>query len=93
MIAVLFLNVVNSGLIASGVNPYYSDVITGASLVVSVALEQLTQERNDRARRAVALAEMASGDGDPGGGRGGSGSPDRAVRRAATGLLAPWRDR
>jgi ribose/xylose/arabinose/galactoside ABC-type transport system permease subunit len=87
IIAVLFLNVVNSGLIASGVNPYYSDVITGASLVVSVALEQLTQERNDRARRAIALAEMMAGDAS--GGAGG-GTPDRRARRSAP-LLAPWR--
>jgi ribose transport system permease protein len=60
MLAVLFLNVVDSGLIAGGINQYYTDVITGAALVISVGLEQLTQERNDRVRRTIALAEMTA---------------------------------
>jgi ribose transport system permease protein len=89
IIAVLFLNIVNSGLIASGVNPYYSDVITGAALVVSVGLEQLTQEHNDRVRRAVALAEMMAGDADE---RGGPGDGEASGRRSF-GVLAPWRNR
>jgi ribose/xylose/arabinose/galactoside ABC-type transport system permease subunit len=89
MIAVLFLNIVNSGLIASGVNPYYSDVITGAALVVSVGLEQLTQEHNDRVRRAIALAEMMAGDTDERGGRG----DGEASGRRSFGVLAPWRNR
>src|SRR5207237_10895197 len=93
MIAVLFLNIVNSGLIASGVNPYYSDVITGAALVVSVGLEQLTQEHNDRVRRAIALAEMMAGDADDDADeRGGRGDGDASGRRSF-GVLAPWRNR
>jgi ribose/xylose/arabinose/galactoside ABC-type transport system permease subunit len=91
ILAVVFLNVVSSGLIASGVNPYYSDVISGAALVISVGLEQLTQERNDRVRRSIALAEMmaAEGGGDQGSGRG---AAEPAGRRSFP-ALAPWRNR
>jgi len=87
MLAVIFLNVVSSGLIASGVNPYYSDVITGAALVVSVGLEQLTHERNDRIRREVALAEMLAA--------GGSDETAAPVGKSSRSFaaLSPWRDR
>ncbi len=60
MLGVIFLNVVQSGIIALGVNPYYSDAVSGAALIISVGLEQLTKERNDRLRRTLALAEMES---------------------------------
>lgn len=60
MMGVVFLNVIQSGIIALGINPYYSDAISGAALVVSVGLEQLTKERNARLRRSIALAEMAA---------------------------------
>jgi ribose/xylose/arabinose/galactoside ABC-type transport system permease subunit len=89
MLAVIFLNVVSSGLIASGVNPYYSDVITGAALVISVGLEQLTQERNDRIRREIALAEMmADDDADS---DGGPGTPGRSGRLFPA--FSAWRSR
>jgi ribose/xylose/arabinose/galactoside ABC-type transport system permease subunit len=58
ILGVIFLNVVQSGIIALGVNPYYADVISGGALIVSVGLEQLTQERNDRLRRSLAISEM-----------------------------------
>jgi ribose/xylose/arabinose/galactoside ABC-type transport system permease subunit len=78
ILAVIFLNVVSSGLIASGVNPAYSDVISGAALVISVGLEQLTHERNDRIRRQIALAElMESEDADHHGGSVVAGEPGR----------------
>ena len=54
ILAVIFLNIVSSGLIASGVDPYSSDVIQG-HLVISIGLEHLTQERNDRIRRQITL--------------------------------------
>ena len=60
MVAVVFLGVVNSGLIALGVDPFYTDVVKGGALLVSVLLEQLTQERNERFRRSVAMAEYAA---------------------------------
>jgi ribose/xylose/arabinose/galactoside ABC-type transport system permease subunit len=58
MLGVIFLQVVQSGIIALGVNQYYADVVSGGALILSVGLEQLTQERNDRLRRSLAIAEM-----------------------------------
>ena len=60
LVAVLFLGVVNSGLISLGVDPFLTDVVKGSALVISVALEQLTQERRERYRKAVAMAEQAA---------------------------------
>lgn len=60
MLAVAFLGVVSSGLITLGVDPYYTDVIKGSALVISVGLDQLTQERRERYRRNLALAEYMS---------------------------------
>jgi ribose/xylose/arabinose/galactoside ABC-type transport system permease subunit len=91
MLAVVFLNVVSSGLIASGVNPYYSDVITGAALVISVGLEQLTQERNDRVRRSIALAEMMASEGGEADAR--APAVVEPPGRRSFPALAPWRNR
>ncbi len=62
MLAVAFLGVVSSGLITLGVDPYYTDVIKGSALVISVGLDQVTQERRERYRRNLALAEYMSGE-------------------------------
>jgi ribose/xylose/arabinose/galactoside ABC-type transport system permease subunit len=62
MLAVAFLGVVSSGLITLGVDPYYTDVIKGSALVLSVGLDQLTGERRERYRRNLALAEYMSAD-------------------------------
>jgi hypothetical protein len=59
MLAVLFLGIINSGLIAVGVDPFWTDVVKGAALVFSIALEQLAEEHNERLRKRVAMAEFA----------------------------------
>ncbi|SRR6266581_4868046 len=60
ILAVAFLGVVNSGLIALGIDPYYTNVIKGSALILSIALEQLSQERRERYRRDLAIAEFKS---------------------------------
>jgi ribose transport system permease protein len=60
IVAVAFLGVVNSGLIALGVDPFYTDMVKGGALITSVLLEQLTQERNERFRKVLAMAEYAT---------------------------------
>lgn len=60
MLAVAFLGVMNSGLISLGVDPAYTDVVRGGALVASVLIEQLTQERNERFRRTIAMADWVS---------------------------------
>jgi ribose/xylose/arabinose/galactoside ABC-type transport system permease subunit len=59
MLAVLFLGIINSGLIAVGVDPFWTDVVKGGALVFSIGLEQITQEHNERHRKRMAMAEFA----------------------------------
>jgi ribose/xylose/arabinose/galactoside ABC-type transport system permease subunit len=59
MIAVVFLGVVNSGLISLGIPAFYVDVVKGGALIASVAIDQLTHERRERYRKAIAMAEFA----------------------------------
>jgi ribose/xylose/arabinose/galactoside ABC-type transport system permease subunit len=59
ILAVLFLGIINSGLIAIGIDPFWTDVVKGGALVFSIGLEQITQEHNERQRRRVAIAEFA----------------------------------
>jgi ribose/xylose/arabinose/galactoside ABC-type transport system permease subunit len=60
MLAVAFLGVMNSGLISLGVDPAYTDVVRGVALVASVLIEQLTQERNEKFRRTMAMQDWAT---------------------------------
>jgi ribose/xylose/arabinose/galactoside ABC-type transport system permease subunit len=59
VLAVLFLGIINSGLIAVGVDPFWTDVVKGAALVFSIGLEQVAEEHNERHRRRLAMAEFA----------------------------------
>jgi ribose/xylose/arabinose/galactoside ABC-type transport system permease subunit len=58
-LAVVFLGVLESGIVAVGINPYYADVVEGAALIIAVALDQIVQERRAARRRTVALADLA----------------------------------
>jgi ribose transport system permease protein len=59
--AVVFLGVLESGIVALNVNPYWTSVVEGAALVGAVVLQQLTREQRERRQRAVALAEEHAG--------------------------------
>ena len=59
ILAVLFLGVINSGLIAVGIDPFWTDVVKGGALVFSIALEQIAEEHNERHRKRMAMAEFA----------------------------------
>lgn len=59
MIAVVFLGVVNSAIISLGVSAYLVDVVKGGALIASVAIDQLTHERREQYRKAIAMAEYA----------------------------------
>jgi ribose transport system permease protein len=58
-LAVVFLGLLESGIVAIGINPYYADVVEGAALIIAVALDQIVQERRAARRRAQALADLA----------------------------------
>jgi len=55
ILAVVLLGVIQSGLITVGVDPNYSDVITGSALIVAVSLDQLASEQRERYRRLLAM--------------------------------------
>ncbi|PYU64875.1 MAG: hypothetical protein DMG49_25570, partial [Acidobacteria bacterium] len=57
LLAVIFLGIINSGLISVGIDPHYAQIVRGGVLVVAVALDQLTQEQHERHRRELALEE------------------------------------
>lgn len=58
-LAVVFLGLLESGIVAVGINPYYADVVEGAALIIAVVLDQVVQERRAAHRRAQALADLA----------------------------------
>jgi ribose/xylose/arabinose/galactoside ABC-type transport system permease subunit len=57
VLAVTLIGVINSGLITLQVNPYYTDIVKGAALIIAVGLDQLTSERRERRRRLMAMEE------------------------------------
>ena len=59
LLGVAFIIVVNSGLVALGINAYYGDIIKGGALIAAVGLDQLVLEQRERHRRAVAMREEA----------------------------------
>jgi ribose transport system permease protein len=57
VLAVILLGVINSGLISTGIDPHYAQVVKGAALVIAVTLDQLTQEQQERHRKKLAFQE------------------------------------
>ncbi len=59
MLAVILLGVINSGLISTGIDPHYAQIVKGAALVIAVTLDQLTQEQQERHRKKLAFQERS----------------------------------
>jgi ribose/xylose/arabinose/galactoside ABC-type transport system permease subunit len=57
LLAVALLGVINSGLVALGVDPYYADVVKGGVLIVAVAIDQFSHEQRARYQRYLAMRE------------------------------------
>jgi ribose transport system permease protein len=57
LLAVVLLGVIHSGLVSVGVDPHYAQMVKGAALVIAVALDQLTQEKQERHRKTLAVQE------------------------------------
>ena len=57
MLAVVLLGVINSGIVALGINPYYADVVKGMTLIAAVTLNQLSHEAHERFRKRSAMRE------------------------------------
>ena len=59
VLAVILLGVINSGLISTGIDPHYAQMVKGAALVIAVTLDQLTQEQQERHRKKLAFLERS----------------------------------
>jgi len=59
VLAVILLGVINSGLISTGIDPHYAQVVKGAALVMAVTLDQLTQEQQERHRKKLAFQKRS----------------------------------
>ena len=57
LVAVIFLGILESAVVALGINPYYANVIQGAALIIAVGMDQLAREQHERRRRAIALMD------------------------------------
>jgi ribose/xylose/arabinose/galactoside ABC-type transport system permease subunit len=65
LLAVVFLGVLDSMVVALGINQYYADIIQGAALIGAVALDQVAREQRERRKRALALADMEDSGNQP----------------------------
>jgi ribose/xylose/arabinose/galactoside ABC-type transport system permease subunit len=57
LLAVALLGVINSGLVAIGIDPYYAEVVKGGVLIVAVAIDQFSHEQRARYQRYLAMRE------------------------------------
>lgn len=60
ILAVVLLGVINSGLISLGIDPHYAQMVKGAALIIAVTLDQLTQDRQERHRKRLAIQERST---------------------------------
>jgi ribose transport system permease protein len=57
LLGVAFITLVNSALVALGINAYWGMIVQGGALIVAVALDQLVLEQRERHRRMMAIRE------------------------------------
>lgn len=57
ILAVILLGVINSGLVALGVDPHYTEIVKGLALILAVSLDQLAHERQASYRTMLAMRE------------------------------------
>ncbi|HZQ05531.1 MAG TPA: ABC transporter permease [Anaerolineae bacterium] len=57
VLAVILLGVLDSGLVALGVDPHYTYVVKGSALIIAVTLDQLAHERQEHFRTLLAMRE------------------------------------
>jgi ribose transport system permease protein len=59
VLAVALLGVINSGIVALGIDPDYAEVVKGAALIGAVSIDQFSHEARDRFRKMLAMRERA----------------------------------
>jgi ribose transport system permease protein len=59
ILAVALIGVINSGIVALGIDPDYAEVVKGAALIGAVSLDQFSHEGRERFRKMLAMRERA----------------------------------
>ena len=57
VLAVALLHVIDSGIVALGINPEYAEIVKGAALIGAVAIDQFSHEARERFRKKLAMRE------------------------------------
>jgi len=55
MLAVALLGVINSGIVSLGIDPHWSEIVKGGTLLFAVSLDQFSQEARERYRKLLAM--------------------------------------
>jgi ribose/xylose/arabinose/galactoside ABC-type transport system permease subunit len=59
LLAVALIGVINSGIVALGIDPDYAEIVKGAALIGAVSLDQFSHEARERLRKILAIHESA----------------------------------
>jgi ribose/xylose/arabinose/galactoside ABC-type transport system permease subunit len=58
VLGVLALTLIDSGLVAIGIDPFYSDVVQGGLLIAAVSADQVAHVQRERFQKAMAMREQ-----------------------------------
>jgi ribose/xylose/arabinose/galactoside ABC-type transport system permease subunit len=59
LLGVLALTLIDAGLVALGVDPFYSDIVQGALLILAVSFDQIAHVQRERYQKLMAMREQA----------------------------------
>ena len=59
ILGVLALSLIDAGLVALGIDPFYSDVVQGGLLILAVSFDQIAHVQRERYQKAMAMREQA----------------------------------
>jgi len=59
MLGVLALSLIDAGLVAIGIDPFYSDVVQGGLLILAVSFDQIAHVQRERYQKVMAMREQA----------------------------------
>ena len=59
LLGVLALTLIDSGLVALGIDPFYSDVVQGGLLILAVTFDQVAHYQRERYQKLMAMREQA----------------------------------
>ena len=58
VLGVFALTIIDSGIVAIGLNPYYSDVVQGTLLILAVGADQVAHRQRERFQKAIGMRDQ-----------------------------------